>query len=192
MTKIVLFGDSILAGSINGKVTDIFTDRIKSDFPGAEVINTSIPGHKTSDAITHVDRDVASLNPDAVVIFFGANDVSIIDEMKPGYFTANISYLIESIGVDKIILVSPPYIDWRRQQTRTWPRQIQFQLAAEHMSKKNSIPYVDIMSKMLKSDKPNEYLQGDGLHFTNAGYDLLEKELVKKIKIVLQRKQNAH
>lgn len=186
MTKIVLFGDSILAGSLNGKATDIFTDRIKNNFPDAEVINTSIPGHKTSDAITHVDRDVASLNADVVVIFFGANDVSITHEMKPGHFTSNLSYLIESIGAEKIILVSPPYTDWRRQQNRTWPRQIQFQLATEHMGKKNSIPYIDIMSDMLNSENPNDYLQSDGLHFTDKGYDLLEKEIVDKIKVVLK------
>ncbi|MGR3741196.1 SGNH/GDSL hydrolase family protein [Companilactobacillus sp. DQM5] len=187
MTKIVLFGDSILAGSFHGKTSDIFTDRIKNNFPNSEVINVSIPGHKTSDAITHVDRDVAKLDADAVVIFFGANDVSTINEMKPGYFTANLDYIIESVGADKIVLVSPPYIDYKRQLHRSWPRQIQFQLAVEHIAQKNNIPYVDIMSKMRENENPNSLLQPDGLHFTDEAYDMLEKELVAKLKIVLDR-----
>ncbi|GKQ42416.1 esterase [Companilactobacillus sp. RD055328] len=187
MTKIVLFGDSILAGSLNGKTSDIFTDRIKNDFPDVEVINTSIPGHRTSDAITHVDRDVAQLNADAVVIFFGATDISTVNEMKPGHFTANLDYIIESIGADKIVLVSPPYVDFKRQIHRTWPRQIQFQLAVEHIAKVNNIPYVDLMTKMRETDNPDKLLQGDGLHFTNEAYDLLENELRDKIKEVLKK-----
>ncbi|MDO1604731.1 GDSL-type esterase/lipase family protein [Lactobacillus sp. YT155] len=187
MTKIVLFGDSILAGSFNGKTSDIFTDRIKHNFPDAEVINASIPGHRTSDAITHVDRDVAKLEADAVVVFFGANDVSTNNEMKPGYFTSNLDYIIESIGADKIVLVSPPYIDYKRQQHRSWPRQIQFELAVEHVAKEHDIPYVDIMKEMRATANPNSLLQGDGLHFTDKAYDLLEKELVPKIKNVINR-----
>lgn len=187
MTKIVLFGDSILAGSLNGKTSDIFTNRIQQDFPDATVINVSIPGHRTSDAVTHVDRDVAKLDADAVVIFFGANDVSTVNEMKPGHFTANLEYIVESVGADKIILVSPPYIDYKRQIHRSWPRQIQFELAVEHLAKAHNIPYVDIMKKMRETDNPDKLLQGDGLHFTNEAYDLLDKELVSKIKEVLNK-----
>lgn len=187
MKKIVLFGDSILAGFIDGKVTDNFTDRIQSAFPNTKVINRSIPGHRTSDAITHVDRDVVQLKPDVVVLSFGVNDILTINEMKPGHFTNNLTQLIETIGPEKVVLVSPPYVDYHKQPTRSWPRQLQFELASEHIGKKFNVPFINLLGVMQASDDPNQYLQNDGLHFSAAGYTLLAKKVIPAIEEVLNQ-----
>lgn len=185
MKKIVLFGDAILAGVQHEQVTDYFTQRIQIAFPQAQVVNCSIPGHKTNDALTHVQRDVIALHPNIVVLFFGANDILTVHEMKPGYFTNNLAHLITEIGSDKVVLVSPPYVDYHKNPERSWPRQLQFSLAAEQIAKNYHLPFINLLKAMQAQHNPKKYLQADGLHFNDLGYDLLEHLLVPAIKQVL-------
>ncbi|RHW51229.1 lipase [Bombilactobacillus bombi] len=185
MKKIVLFGDAILGGVHHERVTDCFTNRIQNAFADAQIINCSIPGHKTSDALTHFQRDVVNLQPDIVVLFFGANDILTTNEMKPGYFTNNLSHMITEIGPQKVVLVSPPYVDYHKHPDRSWPRQLQFALAAEQMAKSYHLPFVNLLDAMQAQKQPEQYLQADGLHFNESGYDLLERLLVPAIKQAL-------
>ena len=75
MQKIILYGDDILAGFEHGKVTAQMTQRLQKAFPQTTVINRALPGHRTTDALTHVQRDVSALDPAVVVLFFGTNDI---------------------------------------------------------------------------------------------------------------------
>jgi len=185
MKKIVLFGDSIMAGFHDGVMSDILTDAIQKKFPNDEVVNVSIPGYKTSNAVTRVDQDIVSLNPDIVVLGFGANDISIDDEIKPGKFSSNLSTIIKEIGASKVILLSPPYTDWVKNPNRPWTRQLQFELVTEHLAKQLEVPYVDLLHKMANCESVDKLLQKDGLHFTKDGYILLEDALVPEIKATL-------
>lgn len=181
MKRIVLFGDSIMAGFHDGMLSNVFTDRIKQAFPADEVINISFPGYKTSDAIPAV-KQVTKLKPDVCVLEFGVNDISTFYEVKPGKFSANLNQIISEIGYDKTILLSPPYTDWKVNLRRPWTRQLQFELVTEHLSKQYDIAYVDLLHKMAAQDHVEDLLQNDGLHFTTKGYDLMEKLLVPQIK----------
>jgi Lysophospholipase L1 and related esterases len=108
MKKIVLFGDSIFAGYADGKMTDALTDRISKHFPNDKVINISIPGYKTSNAVSNIEQNILNLHPDLLILGFGANDISTTDEIKPGKFASNLETIIETVGKDKIVLLSPP------------------------------------------------------------------------------------
>ncbi|WP_125588166.1 SGNH/GDSL hydrolase family protein [Companilactobacillus jidongensis] len=189
MKKIVLFGDSIMAGFHDGVMSDILTDAIQKNFPKDEVINVSIPGYKTSNAVTRVEQDIVSLKPDIVILGFGANDISTTDEIKPGKFSTNLSTMIETIGTSKVILLSPPYTDWVKNPTRPWTRQLQFELVTEHLAKQMNVSYIDLLHQMTNRSSVNDLLQKDGLHFTKDGYILLESKLVPEIKATLV-KQN--
>ncbi|WP_125771117.1 SGNH/GDSL hydrolase family protein [Companilactobacillus furfuricola] len=180
MKRIVLFGDSIMAGYHDGMISSDFTNRIKDDFPSNKVLNLSVPGYKTSDAVT-VTKKVTNLKPDVCVVMLGANDVSTFEEVKPGKFASNLTYILNEVGCDKAILVSPPYTDWHKNLRRPWTRQIQFELVTEHLSKQLDVQYVDLLHAMAAVDNVDELLQRDGLHFSSTGYDLLEKLLVPKI-----------
>lgn len=180
MKRIVLFGDSIMAGYHDGMVSSEFTNRIKDAFPANKVLNLSVAGFKTSDAVP-VTKKVTNLKPDVCVIMLGANDVSTFEEIKPGKFASNLTYIINEIGADKAVLVSPPYTDWHKNLRRPWTRQIQFELVTEHLSKQLDVEYVDLLHAMSAVENVDELLQRDGLHFSNKGYDLLEKLLVPKI-----------
>ena len=184
MKRIVLFGDSTMMGFRDGKASDILAKCIRKDFPGYEVINMSISDYKTNNAMTRVDR-VKRLDPAVVILGFGVNDISTDDEIKPGKFAANLTNIIETLGSSKVILLSPPYIDWIKDPTRPWTRQLQFELVTEHLSKQLDVSYIDLLHDMANCDNLNDLLQADGLHFTKQGYSLLEDELIPEIKATL-------
>ncbi|MFH5811289.1 SGNH/GDSL hydrolase family protein [Companilactobacillus sp. FL22-1] len=184
MKRIVLFGDFTLLGVRDGKTSDTLAKRLRKNFPGYEVINLSLADYKTSNAMTRVDR-VARLRPEAIVLGFGANDICTTDEIKPGKFAANLSNMIASLDRQKIILLSPPYIDWQKNPTRPWTRQLQFELVTEHLSHRLDVSYVDLLHDMAYGANLSKMLQSDGLHFTKQGYNLLEDELIPEIKAKL-------
>lgn len=66
---LVCFGDSITA-SKNQYVKDL-TEQLAAK--GVKVVNAGKSGDKTPMALTRI-KDVAAMNPDAVMFFFGAND----------------------------------------------------------------------------------------------------------------------
>ncbi|UQS84068.1 SGNH/GDSL hydrolase family protein [Bombilactobacillus thymidiniphilus] len=181
MTNIVLFGDDILGGVYDQEVSDYFTNLVQQALPQTQVVNCSIPGHKTSNALTHVKRDVVSLNADLVVLGFGVHDVSTIQEIKPGQFTRNLSALFETIGSSKIILLSPPFSDYQKQPQLSWPRQLQFTLAAEYTAQKYEIPFINLLFAMQDNAKPQKYLRDDGVNFNKQGYKLLLNLLLPAI-----------
>lgn len=187
MKKIVLFGDSIFAGYADGKMTDALTDRISKHFPDDKIINISIPGYKTSNAVSNIEQNILNLHPDLLILGFGANDISTKDEIKPGKFASNLSTIIEAVGKDKIVLLSPPYTDWHKVPNHPWTRQLQFDLVTEHLGKEMNLAYIDLLHEMSKSSSVQALLQADGLHFTSKGYNLLEELLVPKIKLTLAK-----
>jgi Lysophospholipase L1 and related esterases len=175
-------------GLRDGKATDTLAKRIRKDFQGYEVINMSIADYKTNNAMTRVDR-VRKLNPRIVILGFGINDISVDDEIKPGKFAANLMSMIDLLGNQRVILLSPPFTDWRKDPKRPWTRQLQFELVTEHLSKQLDVSYIDLLHNMANSANLDSLLQADGLHFTKQGYNLLEDELIPEIKATLA-KQN--
>ena len=188
MKRIVLFGDSTMMGFRDGKAKDTLAKSIRKDFPGHEVINMSISDYKTNNAMARVDR-IKRLDPAVVILGFGANDISTDDEIKPGKFAANLTNIIVTLGTERVILLSPPYIDWLKDPTRPWTRQLQFELVTEHLSKQLDVSYIDILHDMANCANLKELLQADGLHFTKQGYNLLEDELIPEIKATLTKRK---
>ena len=74
--KLVCFGDSITTG----KNYYIRFLRLALETNGVTVVNAGLSGDKTPMALTRI-RDVAAEKPDAVMIFFGAND-SVIGKAR--------------------------------------------------------------------------------------------------------------
>jgi Lysophospholipase L1 and related esterases len=148
----------------------------------------SIADYKTNNAMTRVDR-VRKLNPASVILGFGANDISTDDEIKPGKFAANLCNIVDVLGNQRVILLSPPFIDWRKNPTHPWTRQLQFELVTEHLSKQLDVSYIDILHDMANNTDLKGLLQSDGLHFTKQGYNLLEDELIPEIKATLAKSE---
>lgn len=188
MAKILLFGDSIMGGFKNGRHTSAITKPIQQAFPKDTVINVSISGATTDDALDYLSLNVLNAKPHVVVLAFGANDAAVKLGMTPGRFNTNLNRIIEKIGPKKVILVSPPYTNWRVASNQSWPRILQFELVAEHVAHTYHLPYLDLAEEMQKSTHVNRYLQKDGIHFSDSGNRLLVKKLIPLIASKVKRK----
>ena len=111
--KLVCFGDSITANE--NYYIKYLREALGTN--GVKVVNAGLSGDKTPMALTRI-RDVAAEKPDAVMIFFGAND-SVIgrarwrDEptVSPEAYRDNILWMVHYLkraGVRKFSIVAPP------------------------------------------------------------------------------------
>ncbi len=74
--KIVCLGDSITqGGEAPGGYVWLVRKYLSTLYPGVEVINSGISGHKSNDMLARFDRDVLAYHPDMVTISVGVNDV---------------------------------------------------------------------------------------------------------------------
>ena len=69
--KLVCFGDSLTAQDCS------YVNTLKAALPDNEIINSGRGGDKTTWALTRLEEAVLSHNPDAVLIFLGANDAAV-------------------------------------------------------------------------------------------------------------------
>lgn len=110
--KLLCFGDSITANE-NYYIKYL---RLSLEPKGIVIVNGGVSGDKTPMAMTRL-RDVAAEKPDAVMIFFGAND-SVIgharwrDEptVSPEGFRDNLFWMVHFLkmgGVRKFSIVAP-------------------------------------------------------------------------------------
>lgn len=182
MKKLVLFGDSILGGYEDGRVTNSIAQKIQAAFPTYNVQTQIIPGGTTDDALNAVYPKVTSTHPDLVIMNFGVNDAQVRFGMSAGKYNNNLNNLVENIGPKKVILVSPSYTNWRVADNQSWPRILQFELVTEHVAAKYELPFFDLAKKMQTFDHPNDLLQEDGIHFLPEANELLTDTLIELIK----------
>ena len=70
---LVCFGDSLTEGAIGASYVDIVRERLAGQ---ARVVNAGVNGDTTLNLLGRVERDVIALQPDAVVILAGLNDLT--------------------------------------------------------------------------------------------------------------------
>jgi len=70
---VVCLGASIVRGQISSSFVDVLIERMGQD--GYRFVNQGVAGYEAYDVLTRLDQAV-SLNPDAVVILVGTNDVT--------------------------------------------------------------------------------------------------------------------
>jgi acyl-CoA synthetase (AMP-forming)/AMP-acid ligase II/lysophospholipase L1-like esterase len=105
----VCFGDSLTScGGFNGRYSDILQDR----FPQHEFINKGVGGNSFVDARARLQEEVLALNPDVVVVEFGANDWWKA-ERSPAEWAADLDAIVRQLreaGIAVIIAgVFGPY-----------------------------------------------------------------------------------
>lgn len=186
MKKIVLLGDSLMAGFDGEKLTDDVTEVVKSHianmgFP-MEVVNLGRIGDTTQDGLDRLSTDVLSLNPDYVAIFYG-NDLKNEAVTKDVYLT-NIQKMVTLIGRDKVVLVTPAYVDPKLHHVDRKGDDIHaYGKVLVDFAKENDISYIDLAYHMTVYPATSEFLQADGLHFSKWGNQLLGSLIARNIKI---------
>lgn len=181
MKKLILFGDSLLAGYINGHATNIVTQGLQEKLPNFTIINNSVPGSTTEEAIDFYELRVKPFDYDLVILSLGTNDANIHFGLSAGRYAHNLQVLVDLIGADKTLLMGPSYTNWKIVPDQAWPKTLQFELVVEECHIENNIPFLNFAKVMRKTGHPNNLLQKDGIHLNQEGNKLLIEKLAELV-----------
>lgn len=168
MKKLILFGDSLLAGYIDGRATNIVTQGLQEKLPKFTIINNSVPGTTTEEAIDFYELRIKPFKYDLVILALGTNDANMQFGLSAGRYAHNLQVLVDLIGADKTLLMGPSYTNWKIAQDQAWPKTLQFELVAQEWN---------FAKVMRQTGHPNKLLQKDGIHLNKAGNKLLIERL---------------
>lgn len=180
--RIVFMGNSITEGWVNAH-PEFFSEN--------NYIGRGISGQTSPQMLMRFYEDVVALQPKAVVINAGTNDVAENTGAYHPVFTLNnikaMAAIAEANGI-KVILTSvlpAAQIKWRLDLKDVPQKIMALNKEIEAYAKANKYGYVDYFSAM--KDENNglpEKLSKDGVHPTGDGYVIMErlvKEEIKKI-----------
>ncbi|MGM0174819.1 SGNH/GDSL hydrolase family protein [Enterococcus sp. DIV0800] len=186
MKKIVLFGDSLLTGVMNGETSDILATYIideltEMDFPGYSLVKLGKRGESSSDGLAHINEAVEA-EGDFVVISFGTND-SLKQKNPVDVFGDNIEEMLESFDASKVILLTTGYINTEIMTAGNNERQQLYAEKAKQIAEKVGVNVIDLYHHMTVYPKPNEFVQKfDGIHPSEEGYHFLGALIARDIK----------
>jgi len=183
--RVVFFGDSI---------TDLW--KIEDSFPGKPYINRGIGGQTTSQMLVRFRQDVIDLQPKAVVILAGTNDIAgntgpISNEDIEKNF-ASIAELAHAHNIRVIWSSILPVYNYTRQSQeffaqRSPERILTLNRWLKDYSAANDLVYLDYFSAMV-DDKGmlKRDLADDGLHPNKAGFAIMAPMAEKAIETSIQ------
>ena len=177
---------------IGNSITELWTTVSPSFFDNKNYVNRGISGQTTPQMLIRFRQDVINLNPFAVVILAGINDIA--QNTGPNTIQMiknNIISMIELANSNKIhvILCSVLPAEKFPWFPEILPAQKVVNLNKElrEYSNKNNILYVDFFSLMVNETMGMKMeLSKDGVHPNKKGYLIMEKTLLKAISIILQ------
>lgn len=181
MKKLVLFGDSVIAGSWHGEVSDILDQAILKALSAVNlfdfrIVNLGKPGDSTTSALERIQEAVAE-EADVIVLNVGINDaINIRDNMDT--YGKNLETMMMRFPQHKVIVVGPSYVD---DSIKTQAKQDIIQAYSQHLEaicRNNGIEFVNIYDIEMQAKDPNVYVQEDGLHPSKEGYTLLAQSIV--------------
>lgn len=183
--RVVFFGDSI---------TDIW--KLDDSFPGRHYVNRGIGGQTTSQMLVRFRQDVIDLQPKAVVILAGTNDIAgntgPISNEDIEANLASMAELARAHGIRMIfssVLPVNNYTPKSQEFFASRPKERILALNAwlKDYCAKNDLTYLDYFSAMV-DDKGllKRDLADDGLHPNQAGFavmaPLAEKAIEQNLK----------
>ncbi|AYG01260.1 GDSL-type esterase/lipase family protein [Lactococcus allomyrinae] len=178
--KITIFGDSITNGYMAENPL-ILKDLIEEKVPQIEVKLHGINGDDTYGAQYRI-KYVKAENADLNFVFFGANDASPYHLIRPDEFKQNLTKIINQLGREETILITPPYYNELEPTHYSKLSEVKlFRQATLDLAQEKQLPVIDIFQAMVDFPEPNALLRPDGLHFTEAGYEVLADKIVECI-----------
>ncbi len=178
-SKVVFMGNSI---------TDGWYPADKAFFDDNGFIGRGIGGQTTAEMLVRFRADVINLQPKAVVILAGTNDIA----RNIGYISlenimGNIISMCELAklhNIDAILCSVLPVYEYKwRPGLEPAGKIIKLNQMIKEYAEKNNLAYVDYHSKM-KDDKDGlpENLSKDGVHPTLEGYKIMEEIVLPFLK----------
>ena len=186
--RIVFFGDSI---------TDLW--KLDESFPGKPYINRGISGQTTPQMLVRFRQDVIDLQPKAVVILAGTNDIAgntgpmRIEDIEKNY--ASMAELAKVHNVRVVFASVLPVHNYTPQSKEAFEGRhphaiLELNSWLEDYCAANRLVYLDYFEHMV-DDKGllKRELAEDGLHPNKAGYAIMTPVAEEAIEKALATKQ---
>ena len=185
VNRVVLMGDSI---------TEFWSRENPSFFEGKPIVNRGISGQTTPQMLLRFRADVIDLQPAAVVILAGINDIAEnTGPISLEEIFANIVTMVEMARKSniKVILSSVlPAADfpWRRD-LKPAKKVIKLNAMLRSYADQQHLEFVDYFSAMAdEKNGLNKTFSSDGVHPNSAGYKVMEPLLEQAIEKTLSKK----
>jgi len=168
--RVVFMGDSI---------TDGWGRKYGKFFPGKPYVNRGIGGQTTPQMLLRFRADVLALEPKAVVILAGTNDIAgntgpmTLEAIEDNLMS--MAELAKAHGIRVVLSSVMPVCDYIRPQTERRPPEkiIALNSWIKDYASRNEFVYLDYYSSMLdERGVLKKELTFDGLHPNDAGYEL--------------------
>ena len=194
--RIIFFGDSLtaLAGQEEPKkqVTKGYVRIVRETLKDkdVEVDWVATGGHKVTDLLKRVDKDVIAKKPTIVFIQIGVNDAT--RGVTPEQFKAQLEELIgrlQKAGA-QVILCSLTSLGEKHDGTnKDDPKLDEFAAVEREVAKAKNVPLNDLRKAFVEhwkknnpDNKPSGILTYDGNHFNDAGHKFVAEQMLKKLK----------
>ncbi len=180
MKTLVCFGDSITSKEKSKDGSLRLTSRLRQELTEWVVMNAGIPAETTRAALVRLQDDVLRHHPDFVTILFGANDSSDHRLIPLKEYEKNLTYMVNKIGSEKVILISPAPVYEEHQKARTNERMKKYAQVVKKVAKHEGTSYVPLFETLVEKNI-QKYVIDDGLHFNKFGYEELSELVLRKI-----------
>ena len=179
--RVVLYGDSI---------TDGWASQRPEFFACTGFIGRGISGEETAQMLLRFRADVIDIGASTMVLLAGINDIAqnMGDPYVEDVTYANILSMVDLCwqnGIRPVICsVLPSYnLRWRQEVTDTYEKVLSLNARLQAYCERHGITYVDYGSVLAGPDgKIRADYSGDTVHPNAAGYEVMEKLLLKTLK----------
>ena len=161
---IVFVGDSLTGGWKN----------LASDFPKLKVANRGVGGDTSRNVLFRFKEDVLALNPKAVVIEIGNNDLTAMG--RPSDMLSNVAEMLAMAQKERpgmpVVLVSIPPSANPKAPVKTEDRKAMNEGLQKLASGRETAYFCDLYGAVANEDgSPNaEYFAADKLHMSSRGH----------------------
>jgi lysophospholipase L1-like esterase len=176
---------------MGNSITDCWADTVPAFFADNNFVGRGISGQVSSQMLVRFQEDVINLQPKAVVICCGTNDIALNNgHISLEHILQNIQSMCELARYHKIkpivcSLLPAKAFKWRPDlKPADDIRKLNEMIKA--YAKENKIPYVDYHSALSDEEGglPLEYSK-DGVHPNAAGYAVMESVITPILKKAL-------
>jgi lysophospholipase L1-like esterase len=192
--RVLFFGDSLTALAIQDKnvpegkgYVPLVREALKAK--GVEVDAVATGGHKVTDLLQRVDKDVLAKKPTHVVIQIGVNDASA--GVMPEKFKSQLEELIgklEKGGARVIQCTCTCRIEGYSPEDPMDRKLDALAEIARAIARERDLPLVDLRQAFREywkthnpENKPKGFLTYDGNHWTEAGHKYVAEQMLKTL-----------
>ncbi len=183
-TRVVFLGNSITQGWASDD-PDFFTDN--------HFVGRGISGQTSPQLLLRFRQDVVELDPDAVVIHIGTNDVAENTGPYDEDFTVgnikSMADIARAHGIEVIIASVLPHtgFSWRKELGDRSDTIVSLNQRLMEYARSEGLTYVDYHAAMKNADNGMDAeLASDGVHPTAKGFAMMEELVLPAVRSALQ------